>query len=689
VFAALRIWQLLSPGPAFALLVLMAGITAFLAVVQSSRSLAILGIVGGFLAPILVSTGQGNHVVLFSYYLVLNAAILGIAWFRAWRELNLIGFVFTFAIGSLWGAQYYKPALFSSTEPFLVAHFFFYQFIAILYALRRPPDSAGPVDGMLVFGAPVIASFLQAMLVSDFEYGMAWSAVTLAVFYAATAWLLWRKGGDMLRLLTESYTALAVAFGTLAIPLAFDARWTSAAWALEGAALVWIGLRQGRALASVAGLALIVFSGVAFFIAGWADDTGPPVLNGNVLGGLMICFSALFAARQLDHSSVDRFKSLLTLAAMLWFVWGVAWWFGTGWAEIHDRVPYGDRQDVLLMFVAVSMLIALWLNSQRDWFRAAWLTPVFLPFMALHGLISLYPDDHYLMGLGWLAWPLAWGVQGVILKTRDRLEAPLRSLLHAGSLILLAFMIGIEVLWRVDVVASRAWSLAAAVSSLGLVALAVWQLRQRPTWPVPLHRNTYLAVSLALVGAQAIGLAILAMVRPGDPDPFAYVPVINPFDLALLFTLLLGWLSMAILTEARGLSLAVGDEGVERPYRWLLGITLFIMTTAALVRGVHFYTGVPWQSDDLFNSEVVQTSLSIYWGMLGFIGMIWGARSKRRLVWAIGASFMALVVVKLFLVDLGNTGTVERIISFIGIGLLLLVVGYFAPVPPRQKDSEQ
>jgi uncharacterized membrane protein len=68
--------------------------------------------------------------------------------------------------------------------------------------------------------------------------------------------------------------------------------------------------------------------------------------------------------------------------------------------------------------------------------------------------------------------------------------------------------------------------------------------------------------------------------------------------------------------------------------------------------------------------------------------MIWGSRKDRRTIWLAGAGFMALVVIKLFLVDLGNTGTVERIISFIGIGLLLLVVGYFAPAPPRQVQQK-
>jgi uncharacterized membrane protein len=63
--------------------------------------------------------------------------------------------------------------------------------------------------------------------------------------------------------------------------------------------------------------------------------------------------------------------------------------------------------------------------------------------------------------------------------------------------------------------------------------------------------------------------------------------------------------------------------------------------------------------------------------------MIWGARNINRWVWLGGTSLMGLVVLKLFIVDLGNTGTVARIISFLGVGALLLVVGYFAPAPPR------
>lgn len=79
IFSAFRLHPLLPAPFAFVLLVLLTAFTGMLAVLQNARWLAIFGTVGGFLAPVLVSTGSGNHVALFSYYLLLNAAILGIA----------------------------------------------------------------------------------------------------------------------------------------------------------------------------------------------------------------------------------------------------------------------------------------------------------------------------------------------------------------------------------------------------------------------------------------------------------------------------------------------------------------------------------------------------------------------------------------------------------------------------------
>jgi uncharacterized membrane protein len=256
VFAALRLNQLLPPTLAFALLVVVAGLSAFLAIGQNSMALAALGAAGGFLAPVLASTGQGNHVVLFGFYALLDAGIVAIAWFKTWRPLNLLAFVFTYAIGSAWGVLKYAPENFATTEPFVVLFLAMFVTVAVLFALRRAPDLRDYVDGTLVFGTPVMTMVLQSALVKDRPYAMAFSALTLSALYLALAAGAWRWRREQLRMLALAFLALGVAFLTLAVPLALDGHWTAATWALEGAAILWIGFRQDRRLAIASGALL-------------------------------------------------------------------------------------------------------------------------------------------------------------------------------------------------------------------------------------------------------------------------------------------------------------------------------------------------------------------------------------------------------------------------------------------------
>ncbi|MBK8740810.1 MAG: DUF2339 domain-containing protein, partial [Betaproteobacteria bacterium] len=264
IFGALKLYQLLPPTFAFALLVAVVALAAILAVLQDALALAVIGVSGGFLAPILVSTGQGNHIALFTYYAILNAGIFAIAWHKAWRILNVLGFVFTAGIGILWGQRSYRPELFASTEAFLILFVVMYVAIAVLFALRQAPNLKHYVDGTIVFGTPILGFGLQAGIIRHIEYGMAFSALALGLGYLALATLLYARRRETMRLLVESFFALALIFGTLAIPLALDARWTSAAWAVEGAAVLWAGIRQHRLLARFFGLLLQLLAALAF-----------------------------------------------------------------------------------------------------------------------------------------------------------------------------------------------------------------------------------------------------------------------------------------------------------------------------------------------------------------------------------------------------------------------------------------
>ena len=155
-FAAFEFYALLPATVAFGAMVVVTVGAGLLAVIQNSRTLIVLGVAGGFLAPLLAATETGNHVALFSYYAVLNAAILSVAWFKAWRILNLLGFAFTFVIASWWGYEGYRPEHFATTEPFLVLFVLMYIGVAVLFALRRPPNLRGFVDSAVVFGTPFV-----------------------------------------------------------------------------------------------------------------------------------------------------------------------------------------------------------------------------------------------------------------------------------------------------------------------------------------------------------------------------------------------------------------------------------------------------------------------------------------------------------------------------------------------------
>jgi uncharacterized membrane protein len=150
VFAAFRLYQFLPAGAAFVALGLVCAFAAVIAVAQNAMLMAFIGFAGGFAAPILVSTGQGNHVGLFSYHLLLGVAIAALAWVKAWRALNLLGFFATFGVATVWGVLKYRPEHFGSTEPFLIAFFLVYLAASLLYATRHSLAAKRAVDATLI-----------------------------------------------------------------------------------------------------------------------------------------------------------------------------------------------------------------------------------------------------------------------------------------------------------------------------------------------------------------------------------------------------------------------------------------------------------------------------------------------------------------------------------------------------------
>lgn len=687
VYGAAKIYHLIPMGLAFGLMVAIVALSALLALLQNSRSMAIFGISGGFLAPILTSSGGGSHVMLFSYYALLNAGILGIAWFKAWRELNLLGFIFTFVLGTLWGAQYYRPQHFATTEPFLVLFFLFYLVIPVLFALRQPLRLRGYVDGTLVFGVPIIGFALQAALVRGMEYAMAWSALALATVYILLASALWRRQVEGMRLLTESFLALGMVFATLVIPLALDGRWTSAAWALEGAAMLWVGVRQQRLLPRVAGLLLQLGAGASFLMSIRHVPGEWPVLNAVYLGAVLMALAGLFSSFILQRHSHRLHRGELGVHAAV-LIWGLLWWFLAGLHEIERHVAWEHQLNATLLFLSLSAASLLWLWRHRKWSILRFPLLGLLPSAALLALNVLddWTGTHFFADWGTLAWLVVFAVQyRVLWHMEEHMGERVLRFGHSATLWLLLVILVQEVHWWVDLGLQEqgVWALASLALVPAAAVILLLQQGERLCWPTRRWLATYQGEALAPVVALLLGWSLLAALSDGNPLPLPYVPLLNPLEMSQLLALVVvthwSWHSRECLGQWLG-------EQASFPW-YALALAAFILLSEVVAHTVHYWGGVPYRIESLHNSLLFQASISVVWTLTALLITLWATRRGSRMFWFAGALLLGLVVVKLFLIDLSRSDTMERIVSFIVVGVLMLMIGYFSPLPPKRFEE--
>ncbi|MBI3711995.1 MAG: DUF2339 domain-containing protein [Burkholderiales bacterium] len=311
--SALKVHMLIAPEMGFAILLVVSILSAALAVLQQAPVLAIIAALEGFVSPVLTSTGANRPLGLFTYLAVLDVGIFLVAWFNAWRVLNLIAFVGTFTLSIGWAQKFYADSDYALVQPFLIFFFVLFAVIGVLFARRTLSEArheaslanaqgspiegiklVGRVDSALVFGNPVTAFGLQYILVQHSEMGAAFSAIAMAFFYLLLARLVFSKEKQGLALLAESYVIVAAIFGTLAIPLGLEGSWTSAAWALEGAGMYWLGQRQNRPYARVFSLLVLGGASVKLLFAISVNSLpDQPLFEGALLGPFLLGCSAL------------------------------------------------------------------------------------------------------------------------------------------------------------------------------------------------------------------------------------------------------------------------------------------------------------------------------------------------------------------------------------------------------------
>ena len=230
----------------FALMILITVAAGILALYADSMLIAIFGLIGGFCTPILLSTGTPNFPALFSYLLLLNLGILGIAHLRQWRLLNYLGFVFTYAIyiGSL---SQYKTSDFPVAITFLSLFFVAHSTLVFLHNLRRSIQASLLEIMHLVFNAGLFSWFAYSLIIE--AVGRPYPAlmtIAIALYYVLhVAAFIQLKSTD--RRLLVALIALAGFYTTLTMPLAMEQESLTLAWSLQAFMFLWLGRRLDSA----------------------------------------------------------------------------------------------------------------------------------------------------------------------------------------------------------------------------------------------------------------------------------------------------------------------------------------------------------------------------------------------------------------------------------------------------------
>jgi len=257
VAIAFHEYHIFSQTAAFLIMVVITGFSILLSVSYNRVELAVLAIIGGFTTPFMLSTGEGNYLVLFTYILILNGGMLVLAYLKDWKIINWIAYVFTVI---LYGGWLSTRVAGTPNPPYLGALVFgtlFYFIFFLMNIINNLKEKArfAPSDITILLSNTFFYYAAGMFLLMQIQKGLYQGlfTVALAAFNCFFAFLLYRQQ-QADRNLIYLLIGLVVTFISLAIPVQLEGNYITLFWALEAVLLLW--------LAQKSGLRLIGFSSV-------------------------------------------------------------------------------------------------------------------------------------------------------------------------------------------------------------------------------------------------------------------------------------------------------------------------------------------------------------------------------------------------------------------------------------------
>lgn len=684
IFAAFKLYTMIPYGFAFVAMLVICAASIALALLQRTISLAILASLGGYLAPILLSTGGGSHIILFSYYLMLSTGILIISGWQAWRPLNLVGMFMTYGVAVLWGLDNYIDDYYLSCQIFIIANLIIFNLLTQLFALRFDHSKQLVVDNTLLFFPPLMSIGMQFFISDGLGFIPAFISLFLGLLYLLVGLRLHKRYQASGKNMALANMVIGTGFVTAAIPLALSFTWTSIIWSVEGLLLLWFALRQGHQKMALGASLLIIVSAVMVlsdYPYFYWDDSHIYMMPGLIAA--CICAGGLFHLRRQEENYFSMMSyGLLVLGLLIWFIWV---------PELSTLLSWNSETESLIILALV--LISSWcwrLFALRINWTPLLLCQFFLWIVAYYYLsIDFYFDINPMgRGEGSLIWPVILGssILSVLYAYKIR-NLLIQRMTHIANLWLIIIFGLTQVNWFVVILP---WGMSELgyfiyIMAITLLVLVLYWLQNHKFAPMRRHGALYWYSLLPLM-AGLTALSCWSNMEDGKLTYWSYIPLINPLDEAGLFSIATILLMRKGLMEKIKKVTAINSIITQGLLFVIIGLSV-IWYNGIILRATADFADLMWNRYVLYDSRLIQTVLSISWAAAALVCMVIAALQKSRAWWVAGAVIFACVIAKLFLIDIYGQDGISRAVSFIAVAVLILVVGYFSPLPPKDKTE--
>lgn len=366
LYAGWGFYRLFPQSIAFTGMVAVCGLTVLFAILRDSERISIFALVGGYLTPMLLSTGVDRQLVLFTYLVVLNTSFLALAWARSWRSLDVLAFLGTQFLFWGWYNRFYDASKLVPT--FVFASILFIQFAALpVIRILKKESLSGDRTVLTLLNVFWFLTALHAMLWLHHLWTLAAVLAVLATAHSAVSRALWSTGAKPSSTTSLLYGGLGLTFATLIIPVVLGGQWVTIAFAVEGAVLVWSGFYANLKLLRGAGLSL--FALVAFRLAAFPMASGPFLWNArfSVFSVTVLCFAVAIWLAHRSKETLDEpeqgFFAAVGIGANVLALWALSleFWDLFGRPGIRFSIDPNFAQQLALSLLWTSYGIALML----------------------------------------------------------------------------------------------------------------------------------------------------------------------------------------------------------------------------------------------------------------------------------------------------------------------------------------